>query len=103
VIAVLHELRLAPKQRDKLVRVLRSNRGRRPNAVVARLLWCEGESHSRCREASLARRLQDPVERDLLEKTEFERLMGSLGISHKTTLILYRDKNNWFAASPIGT
>jgi 3-mercaptopyruvate sulfurtransferase SseA len=29
--------------------------------------------------------------------------MGSLGISHKTTLILYRDKNNWFAASPIGT
>jgi hypothetical protein len=43
VIAVVHELRLTPQQRDKLVRVLRSNRGRRPKALVARLLWCEGE------------------------------------------------------------
>jgi thiosulfate/3-mercaptopyruvate sulfurtransferase len=42
--------------------------------------------------------LQDPVERDLLEKTEFERLMASLGVSNETTLILYGDKNNWFAA-----
>ncbi len=43
MIAVVQELRLAPKQRDKLVRVLRSNRARRPKAVVARLLWFEGE------------------------------------------------------------
>ena len=42
--------------------------------------------------------LQDPVERDLVEKGEFERLMGSLGIGNDTTLILYGDKNNWFAA-----
>jgi thiosulfate/3-mercaptopyruvate sulfurtransferase len=42
--------------------------------------------------------LQDPVERDLVEKEEFERLMGSLGISNDTTLVLYGDKNNWFAA-----
>jgi thiosulfate/3-mercaptopyruvate sulfurtransferase len=42
--------------------------------------------------------LQDPVERDLVEKDEFERLMGSLGISNDTTLVLYGDKNNWFAA-----
>jgi thiosulfate/3-mercaptopyruvate sulfurtransferase len=42
--------------------------------------------------------LQDPVERDLVEKEEFERLMGSLGISNGTTLVLYGDKNNWFAA-----
>jgi thiosulfate/3-mercaptopyruvate sulfurtransferase len=42
--------------------------------------------------------LQDPVERDLIEKGEFERLMGSLGIGTDTTLILYGDKNNWFAA-----
>jgi len=42
--------------------------------------------------------LQDPVERDLVEKDEFERLMGSLGIGNDTTLILYGDKNNWFAA-----
>ena len=42
--------------------------------------------------------LQDPMERDLVEKDEFERLMGSLGISNDTTLVLYGDKNNWFAA-----
>src|SRR5947209_885100 len=42
--------------------------------------------------------LQDPVERDLLEKMEFERLMASLGVSNETMLILYGDKNNWFAA-----
>src|SRR5918992_4510077 len=42
--------------------------------------------------------LQDPLERDLIEKSEFERLMGERGISNDTTLILYGDKNNWFAA-----
>jgi thiosulfate/3-mercaptopyruvate sulfurtransferase len=42
--------------------------------------------------------LQDPVERDLVEKAEFERLMGSRGIGDDTTVVLYGDKNNWFAA-----
>jgi thiosulfate/3-mercaptopyruvate sulfurtransferase len=42
--------------------------------------------------------LQDPVERDLVEKDEFERLIGSLGIGKDTTLVVYGDKNNWFAA-----
>jgi thiosulfate/3-mercaptopyruvate sulfurtransferase len=42
--------------------------------------------------------LQDPVERDLVEKEAFEQLMGSRGISNETTLVLYGDKNNWFAA-----
>ncbi len=42
--------------------------------------------------------LQDPVERDIVEKAEFERLLGSLGISNDTTVVLYGDKNNWFAA-----
>jgi thiosulfate/3-mercaptopyruvate sulfurtransferase len=42
--------------------------------------------------------LQDPVVRDLVGKGEFERLMGGLGISNDTTLILYGDRNNWFAA-----
>jgi thiosulfate/3-mercaptopyruvate sulfurtransferase len=42
--------------------------------------------------------LQDPLERDLLEKEEFERLMGERGISNSTILVLYGDKNNWFAA-----
>ena len=42
--------------------------------------------------------LQDPVERDLVEKEQFERLMGERGIGNDTTLVLYGDKNNWFAA-----
>ena len=42
--------------------------------------------------------LQDPVERDLVEKDAFEQLMSSRGISNETTLVLYGDKNNWFAA-----
>jgi thiosulfate/3-mercaptopyruvate sulfurtransferase len=42
--------------------------------------------------------LQDPVERDLVEKEAFERLLGERGISSSTTLVLYGDKNNWFAA-----
>jgi thiosulfate/3-mercaptopyruvate sulfurtransferase len=42
--------------------------------------------------------LEDPVERDLVEKDEFERLMAERGISNETTLVLYGDRNNWFAA-----
>ena len=42
--------------------------------------------------------LQDPVERDLVEREEFERLLSERGISNDTTLVLYGDKNNWFAA-----
>jgi len=42
--------------------------------------------------------LQDPVERDLIEREQFETLLGSLGVSNDTTLILYGDRNNWFAA-----
>jgi thiosulfate/3-mercaptopyruvate sulfurtransferase len=42
--------------------------------------------------------LQDPVERDLVEREVFERLMGGRGISNDTTLVVYGDKNNWFAA-----
>src|SRR3954469_20897749 len=42
--------------------------------------------------------LQDPVERDLVEKSRFEELMAERGISNDTTVVLYGDKNNWFAA-----
>jgi thiosulfate/3-mercaptopyruvate sulfurtransferase len=42
--------------------------------------------------------LQDPIERDIIEKAEFERLMGSRGIGNDTSVVLYGDKNNWFAA-----
>jgi thiosulfate/3-mercaptopyruvate sulfurtransferase len=42
--------------------------------------------------------LQDPVERDIVSKQEFERLLGERGIGNDTTVVLYGDKNNWFAA-----
>src|SRR5438309_8968113 len=42
--------------------------------------------------------LQDAIERDLIEKEQFEQLMGRLGIANTTAVILYGDRNNWFAA-----
>jgi thiosulfate/3-mercaptopyruvate sulfurtransferase len=44
------------------------------------------------------RDLQDPIERDLVDRATFERLMGERGIENSSTLVLYGDKNNWFAA-----
>ncbi len=42
--------------------------------------------------------LQDPVERDFLDHESFGELMGSRGISNDHTVVLYGDRNNWFAA-----
>ena len=42
--------------------------------------------------------LEDPVERDIVDRETFEQLMGRLGIGNDTTLVVYGDKNNWFAA-----
>src|SRR4051812_47226597 len=42
--------------------------------------------------------LQDPVERDVVDRETFEQLLGGLGIGNDTTVIVYGDKNNWFAA-----
>jgi thiosulfate/3-mercaptopyruvate sulfurtransferase len=42
--------------------------------------------------------LQDPVERDVVDRETFETLLGSLGIGTDTAVVLYGDKNNWFAA-----
>jgi thiosulfate/3-mercaptopyruvate sulfurtransferase len=42
--------------------------------------------------------LQDPVERDVVDKQTFEALLSGLGIGNSTTVVLYGDKNNWFAA-----
>jgi thiosulfate/3-mercaptopyruvate sulfurtransferase len=42
--------------------------------------------------------LQDPVERDLIDKDTFEQLMTRSGISNDAALVLYGDRNNWFAA-----
>ena len=42
--------------------------------------------------------LQDPVERDVVDREAFEQLLGGLGIGTETAVVLYGDKNNWFAA-----
>ena len=42
--------------------------------------------------------LQDPVKRDFLGPKDFGELMGSRGISNDHQVVLYGDRNNWFAA-----
>jgi thiosulfate/3-mercaptopyruvate sulfurtransferase len=44
------------------------------------------------------RDLQDPVVRDLLGADAFAELMGGSGISRDHTVVLYGDRDNWFAA-----
>ena len=42
--------------------------------------------------------LRDTVERDILDKDDFEALNERLGITEDTTVVLYGDNANWFAA-----
>lgn len=42
--------------------------------------------------------LVDPVKRDIVSKENFEEMMSGLGIDNNTTVVLYGDNNNWFAA-----
>jgi thiosulfate/3-mercaptopyruvate sulfurtransferase len=42
--------------------------------------------------------LCDTVRRDILSKEQFEQLMSQSGVTPATTLVIYGDHNNWFAA-----
>jgi thiosulfate/3-mercaptopyruvate sulfurtransferase len=42
--------------------------------------------------------LQDNIKRDLIDRAALEKLLGDSGISNDTTILLYGDNNNWFAA-----
>lgn len=42
--------------------------------------------------------LQDPVRRDFVDKTGFEKLLSAKGIGNDDQVILYGGNNNWFAA-----
>src|SRR5579864_8368830 len=42
--------------------------------------------------------LQDQLRRDFLGPDEFGNLFGSRGIGNEHTVVLYGDRNNWFAA-----
>ncbi len=42
--------------------------------------------------------LNDRVRRDIPDAKAFARLLGEAGVTPKTTVVLYGDNNNWFAA-----
>lgn len=42
--------------------------------------------------------LNDPVTRDYLDGEGFAKLLGGKGIARDTTVVIYGDKNNWWAA-----
>ena len=41
--------------------------------------------------------LQDQVNRDFIDKSGFEALMSSIGVSNDSTVVFYGDRNNWYA------
>ena len=47
--------------------------------------------------------LCDPVRRDILTAEQFEKLCAKAGIANDTTVVLYGDNNNWFAAWAVWT
>lgn len=42
--------------------------------------------------------LNDRVRRDIVSKENFEKLLSNAGVAPDTTVVLYGDNNNWFAA-----
>lgn len=42
--------------------------------------------------------LQQTLRRDLVSKSEMEQLLGAAGVDNNTTVVVYGDNNNWFAA-----
>ena len=44
------------------------------------------------------RDINDPITRDIINKSQFEELMAKNGITTESEVILYGDFNNWFAA-----
>lgn len=41
--------------------------------------------------------LQDPIIRDWVPKARFDHILGELGLNNAHTVVLYGDRNNWFA------
>jgi thiosulfate/3-mercaptopyruvate sulfurtransferase len=49
-------------------------------------------------EVDWTRDLNDPIRRDYLRRSGFEKLMRRIGATRETTIVLYGDKSNWWAA-----
>jgi thiosulfate/3-mercaptopyruvate sulfurtransferase len=73
---------------DPQVRIIESNEDP--------LLYATGHIPSAV-EVDWTRDLNDPVRRDYLGREGFEALMRRHGISRDTTVVLYGDRNNWWA------
>jgi thiosulfate/3-mercaptopyruvate sulfurtransferase len=48
-------------------------------------------------EVDWTRDLNDPLRRDYLGRDGFQKLMRRIGVTPETTIVLYGDKNNWWA------
>ncbi len=48
-------------------------------------------------EVDWVRDLNDPLRRDYLDREGFEKLMSRIGVTPDMTVVLYGDKNNWWA------
>jgi thiosulfate/3-mercaptopyruvate sulfurtransferase len=49
-------------------------------------------------EVDWTRDLNDPLRRDYLDSAQFSALMSRIGATPESTIVLYGDKNNWWAA-----
>ena len=45
--------------------------------------------------------LNDPVERDFVDGAAFAAMLGAKGIARDTTVVIYGDKSNWWAANAL--
>jgi thiosulfate/3-mercaptopyruvate sulfurtransferase len=48
-------------------------------------------------EVDWTRDLNDPINRDYLDRARFEALMSRIGATRNSTIVFYGDKNNWWA------
>ncbi|MBZ0269075.1 sulfurtransferase, partial [bacterium] len=60
------------------------------------LVYPSGHIHGAV-EVDWVRDLNDPLRRDYLHRPGFESLMRKIGATKDTMLVLYGDKNNWWA------
>ena len=72
-----------------------------PNVIFAEsnedpLLYSSGHIPG-AYEVDWTRDLNDPLRRDYLDKEGFEKLLSRIGATKDTTIVLYGDKNNWWA------
>lgn len=79
---------VAEHMHDPSVRLVESNEDP--------LLYSSGHLESAV-EIDWSRDLNDAVKRDYLQRAQFEDLMSRLGITPETTVVLYGDRNNWWA------